>query len=213
MADVSTYTGRITAEHADKPKYMAMVAAVTQCFVNQQNFLGAMPAAFDLDQAIGDQLDIVGEWVGLTRSIKVPIANVYFSWDTVNVGWDTGVWKRPSDPDAGITELDDNSYRLLLRAKIGANHWNGSLADSVPILQGIFAPEGLSPVLTDNQDMTMTIKLSGGQLSALSRALIDGGYVPIRPAGVGVSYVYNIYTLLLNGTFNLDGSQTLDGYR
>jgi hypothetical protein len=151
--------------------------------------------------------------MGLTRAIKVPIDNVYFSWDTVNVGWDEGVWKRPSDPDTGITQLDDNSYRLLLRAKIGANHWNGSMVDSVPILQGIFAPEGLYPVLIDNQDMTMTISLSGGQLSALSRALINGGYIPVRPAGVGVDYVYNIYTLLLNGTFRLDGSETIDGYR
>jgi hypothetical protein len=62
MAEVSTYTDRVTAQHSDKPKYMAMVAAVTQCFVNQQNFLGDVPASFDLDVAIGKQLDIVGEW-------------------------------------------------------------------------------------------------------------------------------------------------------
>jgi len=213
MADVTAYTGLITAEHADKPKFMAMVSAVSGCFVDQQNLLLSLPAAFDIDTAIGRQLDVVGEWIGLARAIRVPIENVYFSWDTINVGWDEGVWKRPSDPDAGISDLDDTNYRLLLRAKIGANHWNGSMQDSVAILDGIFAPENLTPLLTDNQDMTMTISLSGGQLSALSRALINGGYIPIRPAGVLVNYVYNIYTLLLNGTFELDGSETLDGYR
>jgi hypothetical protein len=213
MAQVSDYTNLITSEHSTKPKYMAMVGAVAQCFVDQQNALNAMPAAFDLDQAIGPQLDAVGQWIGLTRNIKVPIGNVYFSWDTTNVGWDQGVWKRAGDPDVGISSLDDPSYRLLLRAKIGANHWNGSMRDSVPILAGIFAPEGLTARLADNQDMSMTISLNGGQLSALTKALIDGGYVPVRPAGVSVNYVYNIYTLLLNGTFNLDGSQTLDGYR
>jgi len=213
MADVSTYTDLIAPQHANRPKYMAMVALVAGCFVDQQNFLASMPAAFDLDNAVGAQEDVVGEWVGLSRRIKVPIEGVYFSWDTENVGWDEGVWKRASDPDTGITSLDDESYRLLLRAKIGANHWDGSMEDSVSILNGIFAPEGLTPTLTDNQDMTMTISLAGGQLSALSRALITGGYVPVRPVGVLVNYEYNIYNLLLDGSFTLDGSETLDGYR
>lgn len=213
MADVSTYTDLVTPQHSDKPKFMAMLAAVAGAFVDQQNLLASLPDAFDIDQAIGVQLDAVGQWVGLPRGVRVPISNVYFAWDTAGVGWDEGVWKRPSDPSSGITYLDDASYRLLLRAKIGANHWDGSMAGSVAILNGIFAPVGLTPVLTDNQDMSMTITLSGGQISALSKALIDGGYIPVRPVGVQVNYVYNIYTLLLNGTFSLDGSQTLDGYR
>lgn len=213
MADLSTYTGLVTPEHAGKPKFMAMLSAVVGAFVDQQNALTSLPNAFDIDLAVGVQLDAVGKWVGLPRGVKVPIDNVYFAWDTANVGWDQGVWKRPSDPTSGITFLDDTSYRLLLRAKIGANHWDGSMAGSVAILNGIFAPVGLTPVLTDNQDMSMTITLSGGQISALSRALIDGGYIPVRPVGVQVNYVYNIYTLLLNGTFVLDGSQTLDGFR
>ncbi|WZB61444.1 DUF2612 domain-containing protein [Achromobacter xylosoxidans] len=28
--------------------------------------------------------------------------------------------------------LDDDTYRLLLRAKIGANHWDGTLETSPP---------------------------------------------------------------------------------
>ena len=69
------------------------------------------------------------------------------------------------------------------------------------------------PKLTDNQDMSMTISLAGGQLSALSKALIDGGYIPVRPCGVLVNYEYRIYDLLLDGSFALDGSETLDGMK
>lgn len=213
MADVSTYTDLATPQHSDKPKFMAMLAAVAGAFVDQQNLLSSLPNAFDIDEAIGAQLDAVGKWVGLPRGVRVPISGVYFAWDTADVGWDQGVWKRPSDADSGITYLDDDSYRMLLRAKIGANHWDGSMAGSVDILNGIFSPVGLTPVLTDNQDMSMTITLSGGKISALFKALINGGYIPVRPAGVQVNYGYNIYTLLLNGTFSLDGSKTLDGYR
>src|SRR5690348_17170401 len=109
MAQVSDYTGLITSEHADKPKFMAMVAAVAQCAVDQMTLLQSMPTAFDLDAAVGVQLDAVGIWVGLNRNIAVPIDNVYFSWDTAGVGWDQGVWKQPGDPDNGITRMDDGT--------------------------------------------------------------------------------------------------------
>lgn len=213
MAEVSDYLALVTPQHADKPKFMATLGLVAGCFVDQFNVTSDMVKAFDLDQASGVQLDAVGLWVGLSRAIRVPIGNVYFAWDTLGVGWDQGVWKRTSDPDTGITLLDDHSYRLLIRARIGANHWDGSNEDSVGILNGIFSPEGLMPKLTDNQDMSMTISLAGGQLSALSKALIDGGYIPVRPCGVLVNYEYRIYDLLLDGSFALDGSETLDGMK
>lgn len=188
MAQVSDYTGLITSEHADKPKFMAMVAAVAQCAVDQITLLQSMPNAFDLDQAVGAQLDVVGIWVGLNRNIAVPIDNVYFSWDTVDVGWDQGIWKQPGDPDAGITRMDDGTYRIMLRAKIGANKWDGSMAGSVAILQQVFVGTGVNAKIVDNQDMTMDLVMSGGSLSALAKAMIEQGYIPIKPVGVGVTY-------------------------
>lgn len=188
MAQVSDYTGLITSEHADKPKFMAMVATVAQCAVDQITQLQSMPVAFDLDQAVGKQLDAVGIWIGLSRNIAVPISNVYFSWDTADVGWDQGVWKQPGDSDAGITLMDDGTYRLMLRAKIGANKWDGSMGGSVAILQGVFVGSGVAAKIIDNQDMTMTIVMSGGSLSALAKAMIEQGYIPIKPVGVSATY-------------------------
>ncbi|MGC7970039.1 DUF2612 domain-containing protein, partial [Salmonella enterica] len=72
-----------------------------------------LPFDFDLDQAIGVQLDAVGEWVGISRNITVPLAGVYFSFDIAGLGFDQGVWKGPFDPDTGLTTLDDDTYRLL----------------------------------------------------------------------------------------------------
>lgn len=188
MAQASDYTALITSEHADKPRFMAMVSSVAQCFVDQIALLDSMPDAFDLDQAAGKQLDAVGLWVGLNRNIAVPINNVYFSWDTANVGWDQGVWKQPGDPAAGITTMDDGTYRLMLRAKIGANHWDGSMGGSVSILQQVFVGSGVAAKIVDNQDMTMDVIMSGGSLSALAKAMIEQGYIPIKPVGVGATY-------------------------
>jgi hypothetical protein len=138
MADVSKYTGLITSEHADKPKFNAMVSAVAQCFVDQQNALGTFIPSFDLDEAVGDQLDTLGAWVGISRRVRTPLTGVYFSFDMAGVGFDQGVWQGPFDPSTGITLLDDDTYRLLIRAKIGANHWDGTLASSAAILNLIF---------------------------------------------------------------------------
>lgn len=183
------YTDRITSEHADKPKFMALVEAMTGSVQSITDLANALPRLFDLDHAEGPQLDAVGEWVGLTRGISAPIDDVYFSWDTADVGWDQGVWRRVGDASNGVSVLDDQTYRLLLRAKIEANHWDGSMEKSVAILQKIFGPIGLTASITDNQDMTMTVTIAGPGVPPIYKALINGGYLPIKPVGVSVSYV------------------------
>lgn len=209
MAAVTDYTGLITAEHADKPKFTAMVAAVAGAFVNVQNFLGSMPTAFDLDQAVGAQLDVLGLWIGIPRRIAVPISGVYFSWDTAGVGWDQGVWKGPYDAGTSISVLDDDTYRLVLRAKIGANNWDGTISSAVPILNEIFSGSGTHVQIQDNGDMSFNVYVLGPAPSALKMALISGGYIPVKPAGVLVNYGVG---LTLNGSFALDGSKSLTGF-
>jgi hypothetical protein len=209
MADVSTYTDLITSEHADKPNFMAMVSAVAGCFVDAQNFLEGMSAAFDLDVAEGAQLDILGLWIGVSRRIKVPISGVYFSWDTAGVGWDQGVWLHNGDATSTISVLDDDTYRLVLRAKIGANNWNGTIIDASPILSEIFGDSGTYVQLSDNGDMSFNVYVLGPKPSALKMALISGGYIPIKPAGVKANFGIG---LTLDGSVALDGSKSLTGF-
>lgn len=209
MADVADYTGLITSEHADKPKFMAMVSAVAGAFVQGQNFLESMPDAFDLDLAQGAQLDVLGLWIGISRRIAVPIANVYFSWDTAGVGWDQGVWKGTFDPSSTISVLDDDTYRLVLRAKIGANNWDGSIITAAPILSEMFGDSGTYAQIYDNGDMSFNVYILGPPPSALKMALISGGYIHIKPAGVRVNYGMG---LVLDGAVPLDGGHSLDGF-
>lgn len=188
MVDVSQYTGLITSEHANKPKFNAMVFAVAQCFVAQQNALDSFIPSFDLDQAVDDQLDTIGLWVGIGRRVRVPLTSVYFSLDIAGVGFDQGVWQGPFDPSTGVTVLDDGTYRILIKAKIGANHWDGTLGASAAILNQVF-PSGTNVFIQDNQDMSMTIGVSGMIPSAVMLALLKGGYIPLRPEGVLLNQV------------------------
>ncbi|KVU22324.1 hypothetical protein WK65_18495 [Burkholderia ubonensis] len=187
MADLNDYTALITSEHRDKPRFAATVAAVVQPLVDQMNLLASMPGKFDLDVAVGDQLDTVGLWVGVSRRIRTPLTGIYFSFDIAGLGFDQGIWKGPFDPDTGLTVLDDDTYRLVIRAKIGANHWDGTLDQSAAILNSIFGAD-THVFIEDHQDMSMTIGISGKVPSAVFLALLAGGYIPLKPEGVRVNY-------------------------
>ncbi|NSX05101.1 DUF2612 domain-containing protein [Cupriavidus gilardii] len=188
MAQLTDYTGLITSEHNHRPKFMAVVTALAQPMVDLMNVLGSMPNKFDLDQAVGVQLDAIGLWVGISRHVSVPLTDVYFSFDIDGLGFDQGAWKGPFDPDNGLTDLDDDTYRLVIRAKIGANHWDGTMESTVAILNTIFNGD-THVFIQDNQNMTMTIGVSGRPPSAVFLALLAGGYIPLKPEGVRVDLV------------------------
>lgn len=187
MADLTEYTALITSEHSDMPRFMATVSALVQPLVDQMNVLQGMPSRFDLDVAVGDQLDTIGVWVGVSRKIRTPLTGVYFSFDIAGLGFDQGTWKGPFDPDTGLTVLDDDTYRLVIRAKIGANHWDGTLEQSAAILNSVFDAD-THVFIEDHQDMSMTIGIAGKVPPATFLALLSGGYIPLKPEGVRVNY-------------------------
>lgn len=188
MASTDKYLALITGQHRGKPKFAATVLGAVAPLVDLQNLIGTFPAAYDLDSAVGVQLDAVGLWVGRSRTVATPLAGVYFSWDTEGLGWDQGVWKGPYDPDTGVVSLDDETYRVLLRAKIAANSWDGTLPGAKAVLDWAFNDPDTHVFVQDNMDMSMTIGVAGKLPTPIVRALITGGYIPVKPEGVRLNY-------------------------
>ena len=182
------YLDLIPNWNREKPKFSATLTTLLDPLAGAQSFVAHLPVDFDLDTAIGLQLDIVGEWVGRTRYVSIPIPNVWFSFDIEGVGFDQGTWKGPYDLDAGMTRLDDDHYRILLRAKIAANQWDGTLPTAKAVLDPVFG-DGSHVFIQDHMDMSMTIGLSGKIPSAVTLALLAGGYIPLKPSGVRVNYL------------------------
>lgn len=183
------YLALITQEHADKPKFVATVSASVAPFSKIQEVMRKFVSDFDVDTAIGVQLDIVGLWVGVTRAIGVPISGYYFTWDDVVAdGWDNGVWKGLGDPDSGFTSLPDDLYRALIKAKIQANHWRGDIAGAYDIINEALSVDNVVKIV-DNHDMTMTVQVTAGALPSVEQAIVMAGYLPIKPAGVQANYV------------------------
>lgn len=187
---MSKYTEKITNYHATKPLFEQHVDLITRPFTDivkaQANFI----REFDLDKAVGVQLDVVGEWVGRGRNVSVPITDVYFSWDTEGLGWDQGSWQGPFDPDSGFTQLSDDVYRMVLKAQIAINTWDGTIGHLEDILETIFAGSGIDMQIIDNQDMSITINaiaINGiANTSAELISVIKAGELNIKAGGVRV---------------------------
>jgi hypothetical protein len=134
--------------------------------------------------AVGVQLDAVGLWVGQSRSLAMPLTDVYFTFDTEGLGFDQGAWQGPYDPATGLVSLADDAYRTLLRAKIAANHWDGGIPDAYAVWGIVFAGTGLSIAIQDYENMSMGFALMDAAPDAVTLALLTGGYLDLRPAGV-----------------------------
>lgn len=190
MPTLNDYLNLVTSEHRQKPKFIAMISLHVNVAVRIQEVLKSFIPAFDIELAIGSQLDVIGLWVGASRRVAVPITGVYFEWDgDVSVGWDMGVWKDEFSPSSGLTYIPDDIYRRLIKGKIAANSWDGTTEGAYAVFT--IAYPDLLIVIQDNQDMTMVIGISGPPLDTLTKALFVQGYIPVKPEGVLVNYAFS----------------------
>lgn len=184
---VQDYLDLITSAWQNKPNFTAMISQLVAVPVQIQNLLASMVPIFDLSlPPVGNQLDIIGQWVGVSRNVPVPIMGVFFSWDGTDptVGWDQGSWQ-PYNAPVSITQLPDDAYLTLIRAKIAANGWDGTTNGAYAIWDRVF-PQ-FTILIQDNQNMSYALAIIGGVVDSLTIALLVGGYIPLRPEGVEIT--------------------------
>lgn len=181
------YLNRVPSQHRDKPKFIATLEASINPFVHLGQLMEAVPEDYDVDSAIGLQLDVDGEWVGVNRTINTEIEGVYFTFDgTDDVGFDAGIWRGEYDPLTGIVSLDDDTYRTLIKLRILANMWDGTAETAYSSWDSIFDGE-MSLVIEDHQDMSITIGIAGVQMSSAQKGLFSKQISPFKPAGVRIT--------------------------
>lgn len=182
---MTKYKKLIPTANRQKPKFSTTVDLITDPLLKIQHSI--TPPDFDIDTAVGAQLNIIGEWVGVSRFITVPLF-IFFSFDTRNQGFDDGIWHGKYDSDKELKELDDNNYRILLKAKIAANHWNGTNETLPEIYKRIFENTGTRVFHIDHFDMSMSIYFVGEVLNPVLKSIILNGYLSIKPVGVRIKH-------------------------
>lgn len=179
------YQDLIPSSNRDKPKFTEMVNLVAGAFGQIYDSSMQMVEAFSIDSAVGVQLDAVGLWVGLSRHQRVPIPNSFFTFNDPLKGWNLGSWKGPYEAVEGITTLDDDTYRATLKARVGANYWDGTYEGLNEIGSSALTDFGIQCFVIDNMDMSINIYIMGTPSIVLFE-MIKRNIVP-KAAGVRVS--------------------------
>lgn len=201
------YLDLYTSEHKDKPILDAMSRTLVVPITQVQSLISALPDEFDLDLAVGVQLDHVGEWVGRDRYLEVPV-NSFYSYDIEGLGLDQGHWKGPFDPTEGMWRLDDETYRRLLRAIVQANTWDGSLAGSYRAWEQL----QFNVLIQDTGHMAAMIALQGPIPTPLTLALFTSDILKMRAGGVKlIDYMVETVTDAPFFGYDVD-NQNITGY-
>lgn len=181
------YTTLITSQH-QKPLFRALVDLYCNAVGEQNAVAQSLSVLFDVDTAVGDQLDKIAEWVGCSRRLEVPL-DIYFSWDTVGLGWDEGVWRSKFDTGTVATLLSDDVFRNVIKTMIAANHWDGTLTQLQVVLQTLFPNPVINRIkVQDHQNMTVTVIVTGAPLSSIMSAVLQAPPIAdIRPSGVAIA--------------------------
>ena len=190
------YTDLITGYHVGKDRYTAWVFTLTEPLRIARERLAALREDFDVDTAIGAQLDAVGVRVGVSRTLPMTLTDVYFALDDVDgIGLDLGVWKGQYDPVDGTTTLGDETYRAVIKAKIAQNHWDGtrgSLPDFLGEVLGQFGQPAKVLDLEDLDTMHVVLHLTKDTTPPIVWELFSRRIIDVTAAGVSLDVVDNL---------------------
>ena len=147
-------------EGRERSRFVDLVELCLEQGIQTADMLDSFENGFSLDQAVGKQLDFLGALVGAERQLPYAILG--------------------SDG-----KLNDDDFRLMIRARIAANAWDGTNESLKEILRDIYSSYGVS--FRDNQDMTFKYVIRG-RFSDIQKQMINGDLLFPRPSGVSVSF-------------------------
>lgn len=197
-ATAKYYTDLILYQYQSKPKAVATIDLLIR-----QALCDLVPLdvrdAFDIDTAVGVQLDVLGKYIGFSRRVLSQIPRDYFTFgdtDTPTLAvtgftaYDsaanpTSVFLRYSMLAESFDDLEDEDYRLMLKIKIVLNSTDNTLKSITDILFEFF---GTDLICYDSKDMTISylVKPAAKKIALL---FASQNALP-KPQGVGLTGVY-----------------------
>lgn len=174
----------VISQYANSPVIVGLVEALNFALDRQAALDEFYAWTWDVDQAQGFGLDIIGRRVGVSRALYVPDSPFLgFSQSSDAVPFGSGIFYGGGSltPNYNLTDI---AYRRLILAKAALNITDCAIPSINAILMTLFPDYGNSYV-RDNGDMTMTY-VFGATLSKVDYAIVtQSGALP-KPVGVSV---------------------------
>ena len=169
---MSNYSDLLIYQYIKKPKAKATIDAIMGEYDKLADNAIDLLNQWDIDQARGFSLDIIGRRVGVSRTLPSAVSKGYFGYLNSIQGepWGEGVWYRIGESLGDTLVLNDSDYRFLIRAKILKNFQNGTMDYILNALRFLLTEDAN---IEDNLNMTATVYLSIASLNILQRYMID----------------------------------------
>ena len=159
---------RIYAQYRDKPKTVAWYAIARELGGSIEAAAEAVRKSYDIDNVLGEQLNVIGRIVVAPRSFvgSIPMNPGLFDLtDGDEFGNEDAMFSALTIDQDG--QLSDELYRLVIKAKIVRNNGDATIEN---ILNGMnfLLPKADVLRVTDGEDMSFSIEFYG-QITDLER--------------------------------------------
>lgn len=213
---------RVTEQFKDKIIFDKYLQILVYDFDEIQEVVRQLMQERSIDTAIGAQLDNIGNIVGQPRELIDTDLISYFayldypnalSFGNLNNSGEGGLYYSLGDPLAGNTLLNDEQYRLFIRAKIIKNNTSITPNQLLEFLTFVLGSSHNNIIETGNANLVVLI---GKQLNSFERALLNyisysnnyaSRFIP-KPIGVGIKFGEYDY----DNHFAFQGAPNAKGY-
>lgn len=190
------YTDLLIRQYYDKPKAKATIEMYVDLFL-QKGIPFDITKIFDIDQAVGKQLDLIGKLVGVDRSTTGLVLKdrVFFSlgdglvnptakYKSFGDGIITGEFINEGSVLSREIFLGDKDYRLLIKLKIATKHIANNNYSEYIIENTLFDVFG-NDIEVSTGIMSITYKVR----STINRIVNVALYKQILPKPMGVKLI------------------------
>lgn len=167
--DVNGYLDLVPSENSRKEKFMSFLEGIITPGIQLQNVI-QNSRAFDVNSAVGRSLDILGEYIGVSRDLD------YL-------------------PATGETVLGDTDYSMLVRMRVAQESWSGTNKDVMDVYS-IASGNDVNFVYNDNMDGSIDIE-ADVMIQSIILAL-NSNKEFLLPAGVNLNLDINDSMLTSN---------------
>jgi len=174
---------RIYSQYRNKPSAVKWYQITRSLAAELGSPIDAVRVMYNVNKAVGAQLDIIGRIVVVDRSFTGQIAlnpGLFALLDGDEFGNTDAVFASLFvDQDQNMS---DDLYRLVIKAKILKNNSDATL-ESILFGVNFLLPDADFLRVTDNENMSFSIEFYGNITSLQRYALLNANLVP-KPQGV-----------------------------
>jgi hypothetical protein len=176
---------RIYAQYRTKPKAVAWYNITKSLAAELESAANAVRLMYEIDTALGAQLDILGRIVVIDRNyiapVDMPVTQFAATSNSPGEFGDTSAMFSALSTDAD-TALTDELYRLIIKSKIIKNNSDATI-ESILFGMNFLLPNAEVLRITDGEDMSFSVEFYGNITETERYALLNSTLVP-RPQGV-----------------------------